>query len=126
MDGLADVACLAKTPGVPCGQRRAKSEWVDRRQEKGYSALLLGCRRRQAWIALGVDRHPLSVPTMALELDHAVQRRPEREVFADAHAVTGVKCAAHLAHQDVSSADLLPSEALDASELRMGIASVPR
>src|SRR5512140_346702 len=72
---------------------------------------------------LGLDADQLAVAGLA-ELDLAGLEREEREVAAHADVLAGVEERPDLANDDVARRDLLAREALDATPLRLRVATV--
>src|SRR5687768_1280422 len=84
-----------------------------------------GPRAVAGTLGLGVDRDLLAVAALALEPDDAVREGEQRVVLPQPDVRAGMDARAALADQDVTGANPLAAEPLDAEPLAGGIAPVP-
>jgi len=72
-----------------------------------------------AFYEIGIGFDDIDPPTFAIELNVAFDQREERIVFALANALARVEPITHLADEDIPWANLLATESLNSTTLRV-------
>src|SRR5438046_234884 len=115
--------------GFTYGLKRS-SNWLSKPgnyQQTAISGPPVFCRAlRRAGLSRRINADLVPSPALVLELHHAIDQGVNGEVAAEADVAAGMPFGPALADDDVAGDDFLTAEFLDATVLRIAIASVAR